>query len=176
MLIEAERIWMRPLLPSDAEDLFAYLGDAQNMSFFPAPFTREEMELMIAKHGPQPAIDGRGFLAVIERSSGRLIGDCGVTRQWIDGEERDEIGYHFHPAWQGRGFAIESARAAKRHGFATMGLSRLCSYMAADHRASRRVAERNGMKLEKTFNNPRNRDLPTVVYTISREEYLAAQT
>ncbi len=47
-----------------------------------------------------------------------------------------------------------------------MGLNKLCSYMAADHWPSRMVADRNGMAVEKIFNNPRNRDLPTVVYTI----------
>lgn len=173
--IEADRIWLRPLVAEDADSMFAYLGDAANMSFFPAPFTRAEVGRMIARHGSQPAIDGLGFLAVIERTSGELIGDCGVTRQMIDGEERDEIGYHFHHLWQGQGFATEAARAVKRYGFETLGVKELCSYMAEDHWPSRRVAERNGMTVEKTFNNPRNRDLPTVVYTLSREQYFAGR-
>jgi hypothetical protein len=47
-----------------------------------------------------------------------------------------------------------------------MGLKKLFSYMAADHWPSRMIADRNDMVVEKTFNNPWNRDLPTVVYTI----------
>ena len=38
--------------------------------------------------------------------------------------------------------------------------------MSEKHFASRKVAERNGMKLEKIYNNPRNRNLPTTVYSV----------
>ena len=38
--------------------------------------------------------------------------------------------------------------------------------MEENHLSSRKVAEKNGMKLEKIFNNPKNRNLPTTVYSI----------
>jgi len=41
--------------------------------------------------------------------------------------------------------------------------------MDAYHWSSRKVAERNGMTVEKTFNNPRNRNLLTVVYSIKNQ-------
>jgi ribosomal-protein-alanine N-acetyltransferase len=42
--------------------------------------------------------------------------------------------------------------------------------MAFDHEASRRVAEKIGMKKEKEFLNSRNRNFLTYVYSISRNE------
>ena len=56
----------------------------------------------------------------------------------------------------------------KKYGFNTLGMNKLCSYMAADHWPSRMVAERNGMTIEKKFNNPQNRNFQTVVYSINK--------
>jgi [ribosomal protein S5]-alanine N-acetyltransferase len=55
-----------------------------------------------------------------------------------------------------------------KYGFEILALRRLCSYMASDHRQSRRIAEKLGMTLEKQYRNPRNRDFLTCVYAIHR--------
>ena len=51
-----------------------------------------------------------------------------------------------------------------RYGFGTLQLRRICANMPVDHIASRRVAESLGMRLEKQFENKRNRNILTCLY------------
>ncbi len=51
-----------------------------------------------------------------------------------------------------------------RYGFDTLQLHRSCANMPVDHIASRRVAERLDMRLEKLFENTRNRNILTCLY------------
>ena len=44
---------------------------------------------------------------------GKLIGDCGITIQNIDGELLPEIGYHIHKDFWRQGFATEAAAAVR---------------------------------------------------------------
>lgn len=173
MKLETERLILRPLEAGDIDAMHSFWGNAENMSFFPEPLAREAVAGIIEKHGRLAREQGLGIWAVLLKETGALIGDCGITIQCIDGEDRHEIGYHFHRDHWGRGYATEAAQAMKRYGFEKLRLKQLFSYMEDRHEKSRRVAERNGMSLWKTFANPRNRDLPTTVYSISLAEYTA---
>jgi len=170
--LESERLILRPLAPEDLDAVYSFFGNAKNLEHFPAPFSRQQVTDFIARHGPTARENGLGFLAVLLKSTGALIGDCGITLQEIDGTMEHEIGYHFHMDHWRCGYATEAAQRMKQFGFEELQLERICSYMAEDHGPSRRVAERNGMTVDKIYNNPRNRNLPTTVYTISREEWI----
>jgi RimJ/RimL family protein N-acetyltransferase len=81
-----------------------------------------------------------------------------------------EIGYRLHPDYWNRGLITEAARAVRDHGFADLKLPCVISLIHLENIPSRRVAEKNGMKVEKeiTF-----RGFPTLVYAITREQWLA---
>lgn len=62
------------------------------------------------------------------------------------GEDWDvEIGWRAHPAYEGRGYIAEAARAALAHAFAH-GLDRIVAVTDPDNGPSQRVAERIGMR------------------------------
>ena len=107
-----------------------------------------------------------GFFAVFLKNSNILIGNCGISIQNIDGINEFEIGYYFNKNHWGLGYASEATIAMKHYGFKNLNLKKLCSYITKDNFASRAVAEKNGMKLEKLYNNPLYRNLPTTVYSI----------
>ncbi len=172
MELKTKRLRLRPFCAADADALHRVLGDPATMSFYPEPYSLEKVRFLIEKHGRLFAEQGIGWFAMLHQDGGHLIGDCGITIQNIDGVEEYEIGYHTAKAHWGNGYATEAARAIRDYGFEKLNLKKLCSYMAADHLASRRVAEKNGMALEKIYNNPRNRNFPTTVYSITRERWL----
>jgi len=64
----------------------------------------------------------------------------------------------------GQGFGFEAANALLIYGLTDLKLQRICANMPATHNASRRVAEKLGMKLDKQFLNSRNREILTCVY------------
>ena len=107
--------------------------------------------------------------AVLRRGEHAVIGYCGFHHHSeVPGEV--EIGYRLHPAYWNRGLITEAARAVRDHGFANLKLPRVISLVHPENIPSRRVAEKNGMKVEKeiTF-----RGFPTLVYAITREQWLA---
>lgn len=135
------------------------------MTFYPKPYTKTEVEKLIHKCIKLYESDKIGFVGVFLKKTKKLIGNCGITIQNIDGVDEYEIGYHIHIDFWNKGFATEAARSVMEYGFNYLKLEKLCSYMAEDHSASRKVAEKIGMTLEKIYNNPNNRKFPTTVYS-----------
>jgi ribosomal-protein-alanine N-acetyltransferase len=104
--------------------------------------------------------------AVIFRENSELIGYCGFLHQDVDGTNQIEIAYRLHPNYWGRGLATEAARIVRNHAFGDLNLPRVISLIHPDNLPSRRVAEKNGMKVEKKIVF---RGFPTLVFAITRE-------
>lgn len=169
IVVETERLILRHLREDDQEDLLRILSDPITMSFWPSPYTEEGTREWIARNRERYADLGFGRYAVILRESGALIGDCGLMRLEIDGTLENDLGYIIsHDHWR-QGYATEAAEACKTYAFGALNLHRLCANMPVEHTASRRVAEKIGMRLEKQFQNKRNRDIWTCLYSLGRE-------
>jgi len=102
---------------------------------------------------------------MVLKSSGEVVGDCGLSRQTVDGTDEIEIGYHVRRDLWGQGYAPEAARACQGYGFARLGADRLISLIRPENLPSRRVAEKTGLSLWKEVIW---RDLPHCVYMIRR--------
>jgi RimJ/RimL family protein N-acetyltransferase len=57
-----------------------------------------------------------------------------------------EVGWRLAPAWWGRGFATEAARASVEFGFERLGLRSIVSIIEPGNAPSLRVAEKLGMR------------------------------
>ena len=97
--------------------------------------------------------------------SARLIGDCGLVVQEVDGVEEIEIGYLIRRDLWGQGLATEAAQFCRDYGFSQRGFDKLISLLHPANIASRRVAEKNGMRLIKEM---KWRNKPTIVYAVER--------
>ncbi|HEX9372557.1 MAG TPA: GNAT family N-acetyltransferase [Roseiflexaceae bacterium] len=167
-VLETPRLILRPLRPDDLDVLYSILSDPITMSFWPAPFSGEQVQAWIERAIAHEHEHGFGRRAVVLKTSGELIGDCGLRRAELDGAIENDLGYIlFRDHWR-RGYAAEAAAACLAHGFGALRLDRICANMPADHLASRRVAERIGMRLEKQYHNRRNRGILTCLYASTR--------
>lgn len=88
------------------------------------------------------ALQGFAMFSVIEKSSGRWVGQMGPWRP--EGWPGNEIGYSFHPDAWGKGYAIESAVAAIDWTFANLGWDDIIHCIDPDNIASQKVAQRLG--------------------------------
>ncbi len=79
-----------------------------------------------------------------------------------------EVGYHFRRDQWGHGYATEAARACMGLAFHTFGAGKVISLIRPENVPSRRVAERNGMTLERQV---MHYGLPHLVYAMRREEF-----
>lgn len=146
--LETARLTLRAMTPGDVPALFAVLGDAETMRWYPRPYTRAEVDEGIARQMERYP-SGAGLLGMVLRETGDLIGDCGLVWQEVDGVLEPEIGYHVHRAWWNRGLATEAARAVRDHAFAHLGCDHVISLIRPENIPSRRVAEKNGLTLDR---------------------------
>jgi [ribosomal protein S5]-alanine N-acetyltransferase len=148
--LETSRLLLRELTPADATALHTVLGDPENMGWYPRPYSLDEVrEGILRQQSRYPA--GTGLLGMVLKDTGALVGDCGPVWQTVD-EDRPqelEIGYQVHRAHQRQGLATEAARAVREYAFATLGADHVISLFRPENLPSRRVAEKNGLTLER---------------------------
>ena len=147
--IETERLRLRPFHDdrSDVEALLAVLGDPESMRFYPAPFDREATRAWIDRQLERYERDGFGLLAIEDRVSGEVIGDCGPTVQEADGESYVELGWHVLWSRQRRGIATEAGTACRDEVFASLETPFLISLIRPENTPSRRVADKLGFEI-----------------------------
>jgi [ribosomal protein S5]-alanine N-acetyltransferase len=164
-ILESERLLLREFVPGDVEALSAMLSDPETMRYYPAPLDRAGVGEWIERNRRRYADAGHGLWAMVLKSSGEVVGDCGLTRQTVDGVGEIEIGYHVRRNLWGQGYAPEAARACRDYGFARLGAEQLISLVRLGNLPSRRVAEKIGMSLWKEV---MWRDLAHWVFVIRR--------
>jgi len=114
------------------------------------PETREDIQTRYLPSCLQRySRDGLGQWAVVRKSDGICVGECGICVQEVDGEREFEISYRMRRDCWGIGLATEAARACHDYGFQEVGLRRLISIIESENIASIRVAEKMRMTLEK---------------------------
>ncbi len=148
-VLETERLLLRRLRPDDAGAIFAVIGDRVAMQYFPRTFERKDAEAWIERNLRRYAEHGHGLYAVVLKTGGDVIGDCGLVTQQIEGRPELEVGYHLRRDKWGHGYATEAARGCMQYAFRTLDAPKVISLIRPENLASRRVAERNGMQVER---------------------------
>lgn len=151
--ITTERLVLRREVPDDAPAIQAYRNRPDVYRYLPhadidVAFIRDRIARVWS--GP---FDNDGDvlgLAIEERGNGRLAGDAVLIRTSVE-HRGGEVGYAIDPAYAGRGYATEAARAVLRLGFETFGMHRITGRLDARNTASARVLEHLGMRREAHF-------------------------
>lgn len=149
VILETERLLLREITHLDSEELLKIWGDAETMSLFPKTLNPQEMGEWIDRNLKRYESYGHGVWAVILKDSLQFVGDCGLVIQEVDGVEELEVGYHFNRNFWGLGLATEAALGCLDYGFNRLGSRRIISLIRPENLSSRRLAERNGLKVEK---------------------------
>jgi RimJ/RimL family protein N-acetyltransferase len=164
-VLQTPRLLLREFTPADADALAQVLSDPETMRYYPAPYDRAGVEQWIERNRQRYHDDGVGLWAMVLSRTQEIIGDCGITRQQVEGEPFYEIGYHLRRDFWHQGLATEAAMACRDWAFAHRKTNRLISLIRPENLPSRRVAERNGMIIWKEVPW---RGLPHYVYSIER--------
>lgn len=142
-VVETERLVLREITRVDLPILFRIFGDAESMRFYPRAKSLEETEAWFEKLAFRSyAENGFGLWGIVEKATGELIGDCGVTLQPTPQGLEPEIGYHLRREWLGRGYAVEAAAACRDFGLGGLGFERIVSIVSPENIPSLRVAAR----------------------------------
>jgi RimJ/RimL family protein N-acetyltransferase len=167
--LETERLILRPFCEEDLDRLADLMANRDFMRFSLGACTRQQTQAVLEKFLRWNNAGLPSPFAVVLRENNDTLGYCGFLHHpEVPGEV--EIGYRLDPAYWNLGLITEAARAVRDHAFTDLKLARVISLIHPDNVPSRRVAEKNGMKVEKeiTF-----RGFPTLVYALTREEWVA---
>ncbi len=150
MRIETERLILREFKEDDWPAVLAYQSDPRYLRYYewtertPAA-VQEFIGKFIAQQQQEPRYKAQ--LAVVLKSSGQLIGNCGIRKEMPEARQA-EIGYEFAPEHWGQGYATEAARAIVRFGFTELHLHRISAWCIAENTASAHVLQKIGMQQE----------------------------
>ena len=166
--LETPRLLIRPSTLDDAESLFEVLGDPEVTRWLPitpADSVEAVRERLITRVQHQ-AEQGFSMWTVVERSTGAILGSCGLILVEGVGPEV-EVAYHFARGTWGQGYASEAAAACVEFGLGELGIERIVAMAFPENLASRRVLEKIGLERVGTVNSYGNELL---LYEITRFE------
>lgn len=157
------------MLPDDLEAFVKVVGDPYSMRFYPRAFDREMARAWIERVRERYVRDGYGLLAVVERATGELIGDCGPMLIGTGHGVFTELGWHVRRDRQGRGLATEAGAACRDHVWRVLDVPRLISIIRPENVPSWSVARALGFA---PWRGDVRAGMAHVIWTMERPEIL----
>jgi ribosomal-protein-alanine N-acetyltransferase len=152
--LETDRLIVRAYTMADLPELSAIVGQKAVMEYLPeGVMSRAQTEQALSwiiqcYHTNTPGKIVKFSVGVVEKSTGQLIGWCGLGPLEFEASEI-EIYYGLSSSHWGRGFTTEAAKALLRYGFEVIGLPRIVALARPENIASQRVIEKLGLIYQK---------------------------
>ena len=173
-LFKTERLICRPFRMEDAEDMLEYWASDPDIQLeYGEPVYTDIQQVRVLLNDYISGIKSKYRWAVVEKTSGRNIGQIAFCKVWEDcrtAEIEYCIGKHF---W-GNGYAGEVLSALIRYAFENTDFERLEAYHRAENTKSGRVLEKSVMNKTDTVQRfVREEKAPSgeVCYFIEKHEY-----
>ena len=156
--LETERLILRPMTMADWPDYEALMASDRSQ-YMGGPMSRFSAWGMFCNDVAQWQLMGHGALMMEARGSGEVLGQVGINHGPLFPEH--ELGWFVYEHAEGKGYALEAARAFRDWARQDRQLPSLVSYMDADNTRSARLAERLGATLDTSAPRP---DPDDIVY------------
>ena len=147
VVLETSRLILRSAEPGDLDAMQALYGDEETMRWIGAGDgvrTREQTARGIRRMMEHQESHGYSIWVVAERSSGEVIGNCGLVLVEWEGPDV-ELAYMIRRDRWGEGIATEAATASLEHGLGPLAMQRVIGLAYPENIASHRVMEKAGM-------------------------------
>lgn len=151
-ILSTPRLRLREMTDEDFPALCRMLQDPEVMYAYEHAFPDEEAWEWLRRQQDRYARDGIGLWAVVEKATGEMVGQCGLT--WQDCGRASpvlEVGYLLEKAAWHKGYATEAAQACRDYAFAHLGAEEVFSIIRDNNLPSQTVARRNGMEVRGQF-------------------------
>ena len=156
ILIETERLYIRPLSLADLDGMFEMDSDPVVHKFLGnKPFTsvgqsRETIEYVMSQYRDY----GIGRWAVLEKETNDFVGWTG--HKFIEGPVNGhtnyyDYGYRLTRKHWGKGYATESGRASLHYGIDQLGFKDIYAMTDINNGASRHILEKLGFRYIEDF-------------------------
>lgn len=169
--LETERLWLRSFRMSDIDDYAALNADPEVLRYLAGgaePWDRGRSWRHLAFLLGHWQLGDAGTWAVEHKETGAFVGVVGFSAP--EGWPGFELAWTLARRYWNHGYATEAAREALAHAFTRLEKDRVISLIHPENRASIRVAERIGERLEGPINHL-GREM--LCYGINRETHSA---
>jgi len=168
MILETERLTMRPITSDDLEWLIEMrTPDAVNRYLGgPAMQNRESLTKRLPFYLSCHEKNGFGFSVMTLKETGEKVGTSGLQPLEESGEI--EVGYNLSEQFWRKGLGYECAMAWLKFGFETEGLEKIVAVAHPDNTGSWKIMEKCGMRFR---GNEEHYGFDCVVYEITRDEF-----
>lgn len=155
VFLETERLVLRRFTAADVGPLVDLDSDPDVMRYLnggvPTPRDVIENEVLPAWLRYYERFAGYGFWAAIEKTTGEFLGWFHFRPPPGNAPDDIELGYRLRQSAWGKGYATEASRALIWKGFTELGVRRVFAGTAEANVASRRVMEKSGLTLARTY-------------------------
>jgi RimJ/RimL family protein N-acetyltransferase len=155
VFLETERLVLRQFTEADLDNLVDLDGDPDVMHYITGGRStpRDEVrdDVLPAFLGYYERFEGYGFWAAIEKTTGEFLGWFHFRPAPDSPPDEPELGYRLRRSGWGKGYGTEGSRALIDKGFTDHGVRRVVASTMAVNLASRRVMEKAGMTLVRSF-------------------------
>lgn len=181
MILETERLTLRPMLAIDAPDLLEYQSNPDIVRYIPWPegtaeTVQKHIDRTLKESVDAPKDDGEYLVLVWAlKTTGKVIGQSNLNM--LSQEHKcAEIGWVTHQDFQRQGYAREASHAVLNYAFMTLDFHRAVASMDTRVPASAAVAKSLGMRLEAEMREAeffKGAWCDMWTYAILRSEFLA---
>lgn len=185
VFLTTERLVLRRFTAADVDLLVELDSDPAVMHFVTGgrPTPRREIEQEVLPHllAYYDKPEDYGFWAAVAKSTGDFLGWFHFRPAKGAAPDEPELGYRLRRAAWGHGYATEGARALVDRGLRQQGVRRVVAQTMTVHVASRRVMEKAGLTLVRTFWQPwpdaiEGDEQGDVEYELLRSDWEAGRT
>ncbi len=175
--LKTERLILRPLLPTDAKNIFAYAKNP-NVSQFtlwePHKSTADSLKFITDYAQPlYKAQVPEPFGIILKSNPKKVIGTVGCF--WVSKPSQTmELAYAIAEPFWGKGLVAEASESVLDYCFKNLMVNRIQSRCKIENKASSRVMEKVGMNFEGTLKSAilhRNRFWDMHYYTILKSDW-----
>lgn len=147
LIIETDRLFLRPLNSADKNDLFDLFADERVLENFVALKARDRQRFSLDSLIRRAAVEQRYLFALVLKRNNEVIGLVIQNNIYDPYHNMLDFGYALKYAYWNQGLMSETLSSLIAY-FFNEGVHRICGECFADNKASARVMEKCGMKFE----------------------------
>ncbi|BCY16976.1 hypothetical protein hrd7_08250 [Leptolinea sp. HRD-7] len=154
VILETERLQLRYMKQEDIPFLVTLWTDPEVTRFLGGPRDVASLREELIKIADNPLEQTFVLWPLEEKSSGELVGHCGVIDKEVDNLTEYELTYVLAKKAWGKGYATEIGRALLNYAYQYRNVNRLIALVDPGNIAAEKVALKLGMHLEKEVTRP----------------------
>lgn len=166
-MIQSERLVFREIEESDFESIAKIMRDKGVQKVWEHYFSDDDIREWIEKRKKGYKNNGVDYLLAINKLTKEIVGQIGLLKENIAGEEVWGIGYILMSEYYGNGYATEGAKAMVDYAFKILKASKIVCDIRTTNKSSIAVAKRIDMSETGIFiKKYRGMEMPHLIFEL----------